>query len=146
MEMAQSIIRIDLRHSRIYALAFDTLHLLALVALLAPVWPWGLHGGGALLLVVHGWFRRLPHGGAAGLLLLRTDGLLEIAAEDGLSSYCERLDIQLVHPWLTVFAATVGGRRRSFVVLPDSLSADEFRQLRRWLHWRSQPLSDASVS
>jgi toxin CptA len=49
------------------------------------------------------------------------------------------LEGSLVHPYLTtiLFLPVRGRFARAIVVLPDSLSATQFRELRVWLKWRT---------
>jgi hypothetical protein len=47
------------------------------------------------------------------------------------------LDAAVPVPWLAVVSLRDGlGRRRTAVVLPDSLAPEAFRRLRVWLRWR----------
>jgi len=48
-------------------------------------------------------------------------------------------DSSFVSPWLTLINLVGdGGKRRSLVILPDSLDREEFRRLRVRLRWQTQ--------
>lgn len=84
-------------------------------------------------LLRHAWLR-LPYSCAG--LLLEEDGVVLIR-RDGVHLPCRILPGSLVAPWLTVLNMLPEGERlvRSVVILPDSLDAESFRQLRLWLKW-----------
>ncbi|WP_293761929.1 protein YgfX [uncultured Aquitalea sp.] len=131
---------------------------------LGPALTWGCAVAAVLLCllylpVVHWWAclpamlgalrcqRALPR---AGSLQVELDGRM-FAEEGG-----RRLELTLspdsfVMPWLTVVNAVADGRRRSWVLLPDSANADSLRKLRVYLSWfhsardlhRDAPLTDS---
>jgi toxin CptA len=70
-------------------------------------------------------------------LVLRGDGGLEIVGADGTASEVVVHPHTLVLSFLVVLLYRQGGRLRSLTVLADSLAAEDFRQLRLWLRWRS---------
>jgi len=72
-------------------------------------------------------------------LVLEGDGAI-LLRRDGVRLPCEILHDSLVMPYLTVLNVLPQGARfaRSVVVLPDSLEAESFRQLRVWLKWGTQ--------
>ncbi len=80
-------------------------------------------------------------------LSLKRDGLIEVCLA-GETDYCPAsvLDGALIHPWLTVFRVEIQSMPRrvySVVLLTDSLSAENFRQLRVFLRWNTLNLSEA---
>jgi len=72
-------------------------------------------------------------------LVLEGNGAI-LLRRDGVRLPCEILHDSLVMPYLTVLNVLPQGARfaRSVVVLPDSLEAESFRQLRVWLKWGTQ--------
>lgn len=73
-------------------------------------------------------------------LVLEGDGAV-LLMRDGVRLTCEILRDSLVTPYLTVLNVLPQGARfaRSVVVLPDSLDAEQFRQLRVRLKWGNPP-------
>ncbi|MBI5918284.1 MAG: hypothetical protein HY849_02765 [Nitrosomonadales bacterium] len=61
---------------------------------------------------------------------------------NGTAVRAQLLGDSLVMPWLTVLNLKPEGVRwaRRVVILPDSLDAESFRELRVWLRWGGQPL------
>ena len=70
---------------------------------------------------------------------LSADGVVEMQRRDGSVLIGRLLDGSVVHPYLTTILFLPAQRRfgRAIVVLPDSLSAAQFRELRVWLKWRT---------
>ena len=75
-------------------------------------------------------------------LALEGDGFI-LRRRDGVSMPCAILSDSLVTPYLTVLNVLPQGAHfaRSVLILPDSLDAEAFRQLRVWLKWGDQPAS-----
>lgn len=136
---------IELRRSRLLVVLLVLLHGLAAGCVLALPWPWPLRG---LLLI------------AVGVSLgyvLRPSRILDLrlCAPDRLD--CLLADgnrVALVaQPESTVFSQLIVLRLRlgeakrvsSLVLLPDQMSAEQFRLLRLWLRWRSQPKARAGT-
>jgi toxin CptA len=69
-------------------------------------------------------------------LSLEKEGV-EILTRNGARLPCKVLNSSLVTPAITVVKILPQGARlaRSAVILPDSLDAEAFRQLRIWLKW-----------
>lgn len=65
---------------------------------------------------------------------------VELLLRDGRRVPGRLLHDTLVTPWLTVLNLKLAGQHavRSTVILPDSLAADAFRELRVWLKWGAQ--------
>ena len=70
-------------------------------------------------------------------LLLRGDGRCETVGADGTASEAVIHPHTLVLAFLIVLLYRQDGRLRSLTLLGDSLPAEDFRQLRLWLRWRS---------
>jgi toxin CptA len=110
-------------------------HVAAVGAVLASRLPAWLMAGFLLLIgasLAH--FRRaLPITG----LVLHGDGRIEIVGADGVASDAAVHPHTLVLSFLIVLLYRQQGRLRSLTLLGDSLSDEDFRQLRLWLRWRS---------
>jgi toxin CptA len=132
-------ITIELRRSRLLVALLVLAHGLAAGCTVALPCPWSLRGGLLLAIGVSlGCALRLSP--ITGLRLCtpdRIDGLLRGGA-------CVALDLQAestVFSQLIVLRLRLGEARRvsSLVVLPDQMSAEQFRVLRLWLRWRTEP-------
>lgn len=79
--------------------------------------------------------------GALTALELRQDGSAAVQDQQGRWSDARVLGSSFVSPVLTILNVKVAGARlrRSVVVAPDTLPADDFRRLRVWLRWRRPP-------
>ncbi len=74
---------------------------------------------------------------------LHKDGITALEADDSGYRLLDRgtwLEAQMRHALVTATLTVVefkqtNGRRRSLVLLPDSLAADDYRRLRVWLRW-----------
>lgn len=71
-------------------------------------------------------------------LELRPDGSAAVQERVGAWKQARLLGSSCVSPRLTILDLAIAGARlrRSLVVAPDSLQADDFRRLRVWLRWR----------
>ena len=125
-----------LQRSRLLAGLTILLHLLAAGSVWLLPWPLLARSMLLLLLAISAWSCLRPSPfvgirlGARGELALRHAGGAVVACQ--------------VQPETTVFGRLVvlrvrddQARRRSLTLLPDSLSADQFRLLRLWLRWRA---------
>lgn len=136
-------IRVGLRRSRFMVIAAVLVHGTALTAVLATAWPMALSTLLACLVVGHGLWALRTINRYCYSLRLYADG--QFAFGDDLTKYVVSPG-SYVHPWLTVFRFRgAGGRLRSVVVLPDSTSFDEARQLRLWLRWKVSASGDGDV-
>ncbi|MDP2134149.1 MAG: hypothetical protein Q8J99_11105 [Sulfuritalea sp.] len=126
---------ISLKPSRRLLLVQALAHLAAAAAVLAshiPSWT------AALLLLLVG--ASLAHGRrppAVTALVLRGDGRLETVGADGTASEAAVHSHTLVLAFLVVLLYRQQGRLRALTLFADSLSAEDFRQLRLWLRWRA---------
>ncbi|MFA7270387.1 MAG: protein YgfX [Sterolibacterium sp.] len=107
-----------------------------LVVVSPPVWI------GLIFLPAIVWYawrtRRRTHGSARiAHLVLRADGRLEYIRVNGESGEALIHPHTTVMPQLTVLLLRMGRRIESLVLLPDSLSAENFRLLRLWLRWQA---------
>lgn len=128
-----------LKPSRRLILLLVLAHFVAMVSLLVAAIPeWLLIGLGLLVLLslVRFLMRSLGARRYASLTL-QPDGTLVYALENGESGWV-RVDAQsTLMPWLVVLLMRDDRQRGlSLTLLPDALSAEDFRQLRLWLRWR----------
>jgi toxin CptA len=74
-------------------------------------------------------------------VLLKDDGSVAVTFADGATAEGLRLPGSFVHPWFTsiVWRPEAARWSRVIAVWPDSLPADQFRELRVWLRWRRKP-------
>jgi len=72
------------------------------------------------------------------VMSLRRDGGVEATTREGVMIVGRQMAGSFVHPWFTTILWRPDGARfsRAVVVMPDSLPADQFRELRVWLKWR----------
>lgn len=70
-------------------------------------------------------------------LMLRADGKLEYIRLNGESGEAQPHPHTTVTPQLTILLLRLGKRIEALVLLPDSLHAEEYRQLRLWLRWQA---------
>lgn len=71
-------------------------------------------------------------------LLLKSDGRAEAMLRNGTTMVGMQTSGSFVHPWFTSIIWRPQDFRfsRAIGVLPDSLPAEQFRELRVWLKWR----------
>ena len=70
--------------------------------------------------------------------LLKGDGSIEVTLRNGAAIPGRQIPGSFVHTWFTTILWRAEGARfsRPIAVLPDSLPAEQFRELRVWLKWR----------
>lgn len=110
-------------------------HLAAAAAVLAshiPSWTAAL-----LLLLIGASLARWRRPPAVSALVLRGDGRMETVGADGTASEAAVHSHTVVLPFLVVLLYRQQGRLRALTLFADSLSAEDFRQLRLWLRWRA---------
>ena len=110
-------------------------HAVAAAAVLAATIPSWL--AAVLLLLIGASLARMRLVAPVAALLLRGDGRLETVGADGTASEAAVHPHTLVLSFLVVVLYRQDGRLRSLTLLADSLAAEDFRQLRLWLNWRS---------
>ncbi len=133
-------LQIDLSPSRYLTLILMGAHGAAIIVLLL-VLPWWASAATALMLLLglrhylmrDAWLR-LPHSCTG--LVMEEEGAA-ILLRSGIQQPCRILPGSLVTPLLTLLNVLPQDARfaRSVVILPDSLDAESFRQLRVWLKW-----------
>ena len=143
--------RVAFSPSRYLAVLLASIHALALVslALVLPAWAAAASGGLMLASLAYyllrdGWLRL---GISCIGLALDEDGV-EMFLRDGRCVPGVVLPDSLVTPLLVVLNIRLHGGRgtRSVLILPDSLDAESFRELRVWLRWgRHAARGDASA-
>jgi toxin CptA len=126
---------VSLKPSRRLLLIQSLAHAVAAAAVLAATIPSWL--AAVLLLLIGGSLARMRLAAPVAALLLRGDGRLETVGADGTASEAAVHPHTLVLSFLVVVLYRQDGRLRSLTLLADSLAAEDFRQLRLWLSWRS---------
>lgn len=135
--------RLEIRTSLYLALMLALLHLAALGSLLPlalPVWlRWTL--AAALAASFAAAVRRHAlHQAASSVreLVLKADGSIEGLRNDGVRFDAAVSGRTAVLSWLIVILLEMPGRRRlhPVVLLPDALTAEDWRMLRSWLRWK----------
>ena len=132
---------VSIKPSRRLLLILSVAHGAAIAAVLASTEPSWL--AAVLLLSIGASLARQRRILPGENLVLHGDGRLEAVAADGTPSE------GLVHPHTLVLSFLVvllyrrDGRLRSLTLLDDSLAAEDFRQLRLWLRWRSTAVNPA---
>ncbi|WP_300319256.1 protein YgfX [Accumulibacter sp.] len=132
-------IDIELRRSRRLLLLIVALHLVAAACLLVLPWPPAPRYLLLSLVAVSAW-QALRPSRIAGLRLLASGELICVLASGERVSAIVRTDT-VVFSQLVVLRVRVSetGRGDSLALLPDALSAEQFRMLRLWLRWRAIP-------
>lgn len=72
-------------------------------------------------------------------MTLLADGRLVVQEAGGEIGECTVCSDSTLFPWMIIVMTQVGGRNllpRAIVILPDMLSADDWRAVRIWLKWR----------
>lgn len=136
-----AVLRLRLRRSRQLGWLLGAGHTAAIaVSWVAPI-AWWLSLGLALAVLTSLMFSLRNALGAWTSLELRPDGSAAVEDREGRWSEVRILGSSFVSPVLTILNLGVAGARlrRSVVLAPDALAADEFRRLRVWLRWRRAP-------
>jgi toxin CptA len=133
-------LRVQLHPSRWLAATVIVAHAGALAAAVAglPAPAAAIVAAGLVASVVEH-VRRALHRSALAVSALELDagGGVAVAGPASDWSPARLLDAAVPVPWLAVVSLRDGlGRRRTAVVLPDSLAPEAFRRLRVWLRWR----------
>ena len=130
-----ALLSVSLKPSRRLLLIQSLAHVVAAAAVLAATIPSWL--AAVLLLLIGASLARGRLVAPVATLLLRGDGRLETVGADGTASEAAVHPHTLVLSFLVVVLYRQDGRLRSLTLLADSLTAEDFRQLRLWLNWRS---------
>ncbi|MDK9704948.1 MAG: hypothetical protein OEL20_17620 [Sulfuritalea sp.] len=134
-------VSISLRPSRRLLAVQSAAHLVAAGAVLAATLPAWL--AAILLILIGASLARLPTPPPVSMLVLRGDGRFETVDAGGTATEAVVHPHTLVLSFLVVLLYLQEGRSRSLTLLGDSLAAEEFRQLRLWLRWRSTAANPA---
>ena len=107
-----------------------------LAAISAPLWIRALL---FLLIAWSAWHSLQKIHGSLRIirLILKADGRLEYLRLSGESGEATVHPNSTVMPQLTVLLLRLEKGSEPLIVLPDSLNAEDFRQLRLWLRWRA---------
>jgi hypothetical protein len=132
-------LRVDLRPSRLLAVALILVHALALCAVWASLSGWPRYLAGAAVLASLA--RTLQSGWRqVAALELREDGRASWKTRQGTWQEGALGRSHFVSPLLVVVDLEEGtGRPQRLVVPADSAAADDFRRLRVWLRWQRGP-------
>jgi toxin CptA len=110
-------------------------HLLAVLAVLLSTIPGWL---AALLLAAVGLsLSRWRKADLPASLILHGDGRCEKVGADDTANEVVVLPQTVVLSWLVVLRHRQQGRTGAWVLVADSLDAEDFRRLRLWLRWRA---------
>jgi hypothetical protein len=126
---------VSVKPSRRLLLIQSLAHAVAAAAVLAATIPSWL--AAVLLLLIGASLARARLVTPVTTLLLRGDGRLETVGADGTASEATVHPHTLILSFLVVVLYRQDGGLRSLTLLADSLTAEDFRQLRLWLNWRS---------
>jgi len=126
---------VSIRPSRRLLLIQSAAHVVAAVAVLAAILPAWL--AAVLLILIGASLARQRATPPVATLILRGDGRLETVGADGTATEVVVHPHTLVLSFLVVLLYRQQGRLRSLTLLADSLAAEDYRQLRLWLRWRS---------
>ena len=136
------MLRLSLFPSRVFAGLLIVAHGVSLVAVWVVDWPLWVKVLASIAVFASCMFHlhrdallRLPY--SVATVILKQDGSIDVTQRNGVTMTGRQVPGSFVHPWFTTILWRGEGARflRSVVVLPDSLSADQFRELRVWLKW-----------
>ena len=118
-------------------IAAHSITLASLLPLALPVWAKVALALFLLLSLVYYLHRDAWLSASAGMVLALEDGLVALVTHGSNRLVGQVLRHSLVTPSITVLNVLPQGGHfaRSVVILPDSLDAESFRQLRVWLKW-----------
>jgi toxin CptA len=126
---------VSLKPSQHLLLIQSLAHAVAAGAVLTATLPAWL--AAVLLLLIGASLARVRRVSPVETLLLSGDGRFETVGAGGTASEAIVHPHTLVLSFLVVLLYREEGRLRSMTLLRDSLTAEDFRQLRLWLRWRS---------
>jgi len=132
---AAAALRLELKASRLLAGALVLAHALALAAAWMSLAGWTRYAAWAVILASL-WRVWAPSRAAALSLELHEDGRASWRSLGG-SWHEGRLGAShfVSTPLAVMELESEGGRAKWVVVMPDSLSSEDFRRLRVWLRW-----------
>ena len=126
---------VSIRPSRRLLLIQSSAHVAAAMAVLVATIPSWL--AATLLLLIGASLAHQRRLSPVAGLLLHGDGRLEAVGIDGTTSEAVVHPHTFVLSFLVVLLYRQERHLRSLTLLADSLAAEDFRQLRLWLRWRS---------
>ena len=137
-------VSIELHRSRFLSLLLVLSHALAFGCVFVLPWPWSGRLPLLVLIGVSVWRAWRPS--RIRVLCLRAADRLDCRLADGT---CVALEVgadSTVFSPLIVLRLRVGDEMRisSLVLLPDQMSSEEFRALRLWLRWHTEPSAGAT--
>ncbi|WP_366504470.1 protein YgfX [Propionivibrio sp.] len=136
---------IELQRSPLLTLLLVLFHTLAAGSVIALPWDWLLR---SVLLLVIGWslWHSLRPPRILGLRISGRDGL-DGRLADGDRVALTALPDSTVFTRLIVLRLRIGEEKRvsSLALLPDQMSAEQFRWLRLWLRWHTEPKKDVGT-
>lgn len=137
---------IRLRRSKILLAWLVFIHGLAALCMFAPPWP-GFFRAASLIPIVFSAYYTLRRPAAFTGLCLATPDAIDFFLTENSRAPATLLPGCTVFIFLIVLRLRLGEetRTRSLTLLPDQMSAEEFRQLRLWLRWQ-KPASKQDAS
>lgn len=137
------MLRLSFSHSIHLAVLLVAAHLLGIVSAWASDVPAWIKMLASLAVIASGTYHVRKHAllqapDSVVEMLLKADGSVEITLRNGAAINGRQLSGSFIHPWFTAILWRAEGARFSeaVAVLPDSLPAAQFRELRVWLKWR----------
>lgn len=138
-------VSIELQRSPLLTILLVLFHTLAAGSVIALPWDWLLR---SVLLIVIGWSlcHALRPPRILGLRISGRDGL-DGRLADGNRIALTALPDSTVFTRLIVLRLRIGEEKRvsSLALLPDQMSAEQFRWLRLWLRWHTEPKEDVAT-
>lgn len=136
---------IGVRRSFFLCWALILIHAAAVVVLFLPAWPLFVPVSAGVLLCFFAWQAWRKSRPSIDALRLKVDGGLECRLAGTTDFFATQLlEGAVVHPLLICLHVVCDGRVHVLVILPDSATTDERRQLRIWLRWHIKSKNLAS--
>lgn len=134
-----SVLRLELKASRLLAGALVLAHVMALAATWLSLAGWARYGSWAVILASL-WRVTASWRSAALSLELHEDGRASWRNRDGAWHEGRLGRNHFTSTALAVVGLEAASERTKWVVvMPDSLASEDFRRLRVWLRWRPGP-------
>lgn len=131
-------VSIELHRSRFLSLLFVLIHALSAICLALLPWPWLLRL--LLLALVGGSLWRVLQSHVIVGLRIHGRDQLDCLVIDGTRATLAIMPDSTVFDRLIVLRLRIGEERRirNLTLLPDQMSAEQFRALRLWLRWHAE--------
>lgn len=135
-------VSIELRRSKFLTLLLFFFHTSAVGCVLILPWPWVFRFVPLALIVVSAW-QSLRPSRIAGIHLSSRDGL-NCFLKDGTRVFATIVLDSTVFVGLVVLRLRLDGEKKvsNLTLLPDQMTAEQFRVLRLWLRWHSETKTD----